>query len=145
MQTFEDIGDSLGVAQCLRSLGNILQMTNQYSEATVKLEKAMQTFEDIGNTLGAAQCLQILGDILRMTDQYLEATVKLEKAMQTFEDIGDSLGAAQCCEAWKYFANDRSISRGNLSSWRRLCRNLKTLETLLEQHNVCKAWGILCE
>ncbi len=62
MQTFEDIGNSRGAAQCLQSLGNILQMTDQYSEATVKLEKAMQMFEDIGNSLGAAQCLQSLGE-----------------------------------------------------------------------------------
>ncbi|KAK0429866.1 hypothetical protein EV421DRAFT_1862788 [Armillaria borealis] len=64
MQKFEDIGDSLGVAQCLRSLGDILWMTGQYSDATIKLEKAMQMFEDIGDSLGAAQCLRSLGDIL---------------------------------------------------------------------------------
>ncbi|KAK0245064.1 hypothetical protein EDD85DRAFT_895382 [Armillaria nabsnona] len=99
MQIFEDIDDSLGAAQCLKSLGKILQMTDQYSEATIKLEKAMQMFEDIDNSLGAAQCLKSLGDILQMTYQYSEATIKLEKAMQMFEDIGSSLGAAQCLQS----------------------------------------------
>ncbi|KAK0245048.1 hypothetical protein EDD85DRAFT_758299 [Armillaria nabsnona] len=99
IQMFEDIDDSLGAAQCLQSLGNILQMTDQYSEATIKLEKAMQMFEDIDDSHGVAQCLQGLGDILQMTDQYSEATIKLEKAMQMFEDIDDSLGAAQCLQS----------------------------------------------
>ncbi len=62
-------------------LGGILRMTYQYSEATIKLKKAMQMFEDIDESLGAAQCLKSLGNILQMTDQYLEATIKLEKAM----------------------------------------------------------------
>ncbi|PBK60108.1 hypothetical protein ARMSODRAFT_898511 [Armillaria solidipes] len=77
IQIFEDIGDSLGAAQCLQSLGDILQMTDQYSEATatVNLEKAMQMFEDIDSSLGAAQCLQSLGNILQMTDQYSEAKI----------------------------------------------------------------------
>ncbi|PBK98420.1 hypothetical protein ARMGADRAFT_575728 [Armillaria gallica] len=103
MQMFEDIDDSLGAAQCLQSLGDILQMTDQYSAATIKLEKAMQMFEDIDNSLGVAQCLQSLGDILQMTDQYVEATAKLKKAMQMFEDIGDSLGAAQCSNSLENF------------------------------------------
>ena len=80
----------------MQSLGNILRMSDQYSEATAKLEKAMQMFEDIGGSLGTAQCLQSLGDILRMSYQYSEATTKLEKAMQMFENIGFSYEAAQC-------------------------------------------------
>ncbi|KAK0438365.1 hypothetical protein EV421DRAFT_2085293 [Armillaria borealis] len=98
MKNFENIGHSLGAAQCLRKLGNILQMTDQYSEATVKLEKAMQIFENIGHSLGAAQCLQSLGDVLQMTNHYSEVTVKLEKAMRMFENI-DTLGAAQCLQS----------------------------------------------
>ncbi|KAK0429924.1 hypothetical protein EV421DRAFT_1939660, partial [Armillaria borealis] len=85
-----------GVIQCLQNLENICQITDQYSEATIKIEKAMQMFEDIGNSLGTAQCLQSLGHFLQMSDQYSEATVKLEKAIDMFEDIGDSLGVAQC-------------------------------------------------
>ncbi len=53
-------------------------MTAQYSEATVKLEKAMQIFKDIGDSLGATQCLRSLLDILKMTDQYSKPTIKLE-------------------------------------------------------------------
>ncbi len=96
MQIFKNIGDSLGVAQCLQRLGDILRMSDQYLEATAKLEKAMQMFENIGNSLETAQCLQILENILQMLNQYSEATAKLEKAMQMFEDIGHSYEAAQC-------------------------------------------------
>ncbi|SJL11796.1 uncharacterized protein ARMOST_15206 [Armillaria ostoyae] len=77
----------------------IMGFGGQYSEATVKLEKAMQMFKDIGASLRAAQCLRSLGDILEMTNQYSEATVKLKKAMQMFKDIRHSLGTAQCLQS----------------------------------------------
>ncbi|KAK0443046.1 uncharacterized protein EV420DRAFT_1577278 [Desarmillaria tabescens] len=60
MQMFETIGNSLGAAQCLQSLGDILWMTDQYPEAVSKLEKAMQMFKTIGDSLEAAQCVKIL-------------------------------------------------------------------------------------
>ncbi|KAK0437726.1 uncharacterized protein EV420DRAFT_1667295, partial [Desarmillaria tabescens] len=99
MQIFETIDNSLGVAQCLQSMGGILKMINQYTESKIKLEKAIQIFETIGKSLGVAQCLQSLGNILQMIDQYSEAIIKLEKAMQMFETIGDSLGEAQCLQS----------------------------------------------
>ncbi|KAK0430212.1 uncharacterized protein EV420DRAFT_1322376 [Desarmillaria tabescens] len=99
MQIFETIDNSLGVAQCLQSMGGILKMINQYTESKIKLEKAIQIFETIGKSLGVAQCLQSLGNILQMIDQYSEAIIKLEKAMQMFETIGDSLGIAQCLQS----------------------------------------------
>ncbi|KAK0475217.1 hypothetical protein IW261DRAFT_1403032 [Armillaria novae-zelandiae] len=99
MKVLKKIKSTSGVTECLKHLGNIVQKTNQDSEATVKLEKAMQIFEDIGSSLGAAYCLQHLGGILRMTNQYSAATVKLEKAMQMFEDIGSLHGAASCLQS----------------------------------------------
>ncbi len=90
-------------------LGNILQITDQYSEATIKLEKAMQMFEDIDNSLGAAQCLQSLGNILQMTDQYSKATIKLEKAMQMFKDIYDTYGAAQCLQSLENILHKQTV------------------------------------
>ena len=61
---FIDIGDRLGAAQCLQSLGDILRMQNQYEEAQLKLEEARSDFIHIGDRLGAAQCLQSLGEHL---------------------------------------------------------------------------------
>ncbi|KAK0443022.1 uncharacterized protein EV420DRAFT_1068652 [Desarmillaria tabescens] len=98
-QIFESIDDSFGVAQCLQSLGNILQMMSQYPEAKSKLEKAMKMFETIDHSLGVAQCLQSLGNILQMMSQYPEAKSKLEKAMKMFETIDHSLGVAQCLQS----------------------------------------------
>jgi len=92
---FITIGDRLGAAQCLRSLGDILQMWDQY-EAQLKLEEAQSEFITIGDRLGAAQCLQSLGNISRMRNQYEEAQLKLEEARSEFITIGSRLGAAQC-------------------------------------------------
>ncbi|KAF5342864.1 hypothetical protein D9757_014824 [Collybiopsis confluens] len=97
--TFEHIGNQLGAAQCLQSLGGINQMENNHSEARIMLSDAKATFEHIGNQLGAAQCLQSLGDIYRIEDNYPEARTMLSDAKATFEHIGNPLGAAQCLQS----------------------------------------------
>ncbi|KAK0205581.1 hypothetical protein DFS33DRAFT_1474315 [Desarmillaria ectypa] len=98
LEMFEKIEDTLGVAQCLQGLGNILRMMDQYSEARTKLEQALEMFEKIGDTLGAAQCLKILGNTLGMMNQYSEARTKFKQALEMFEKIGHTLGVAQCLQ-----------------------------------------------
>jgi hypothetical protein len=61
---FSEIGDHFGAAQCLQSLGDILQMQDKYPEAIDLLLEAHKQFTEIGDQLGADQCLQCLGDIL---------------------------------------------------------------------------------
>ena len=86
-------------AHCLRCLGNILRMQDEYEEAQLKLEEARSDFINIGDQLGAAQCLQSLGDILQMQHQYEEAQLRLEEARSEFIVIGDQLRAAQCLQS----------------------------------------------
>ena len=57
------IGDRLGAAQCLRSLGNILRMQVQCEEARLKLEEARSEFTHIGFQQDADSCQQCLDDI----------------------------------------------------------------------------------
>ncbi len=114
------------------SLGDSWQPVNQYPEAISKLEKDIQIFGKIEDTLGEAKCLQSLGDILQLRNEYSEASIKIEKAMQTFEDIGNTLRAAQCLQSLGDILQMTINTQKPLSSWRRLCRHLKTLVTLLE-------------
>ena len=69
---FEKIGDQLGAAHCLQSLGNICHMQDEYSKAKLLLTDAKTQFEKVGDQLGAAQCLQCLGDIYHTQNEYSE-------------------------------------------------------------------------
>ena len=62
-EQFIEIGNRLGAAQCLRSLGDILYMQDNYKEAVDVLNNARDQFVEIGSQLGAAQCSQSLGNI----------------------------------------------------------------------------------
>jgi hypothetical protein len=73
-QQFIQVGDRLGAAQCLKSLGNIMHMQNRYEDAAQRLLEAQQQFIQIGNKIGVAQCLQSLGNIIHMQDRYEDAT-----------------------------------------------------------------------
>ena len=48
---FLEIGDVLGAAQCLQSLGNIFCMQNEYIEASEALIEAQRQFLEIGDVL----------------------------------------------------------------------------------------------
>ncbi|KAE9408390.1 TPR-like protein [Gymnopus androsaceus JB14] len=93
---FENIGNELGVADCLHKLGEIHCIQSQYSQAVEKLTDARTQFDKIGDHRGATQCLQRLGDLHSMKNEYSQAVEKLTNARTLFEKIGDQLGAAQC-------------------------------------------------
>ncbi|KZO96430.1 hypothetical protein CALVIDRAFT_116864 [Calocera viscosa TUFC12733] len=93
---FEVIGDRLGAANCMRSIGNALRMLRRYDDSLSNLEQAKAEFETIGERLGAAKCMQSIGNTLRMLNRYDDALSNLEQAKAEFETIGNRLGAARC-------------------------------------------------
>ena len=61
---FESIGNHMGAAQCLQSLGDIQCMLDHYDTAQEVLSVAQAKFEAlIDNQMGVAQCLQSLGNV----------------------------------------------------------------------------------
>ncbi|THU93785.1 TPR-like protein [Dendrothele bispora CBS 962.96] len=95
-QVFLQIGNELGVAECLKRLGDIYLMQGRYEEATEMLSDARKQFETFGNQLRAAECLWSLGDLYRKQEKYDEATEMTLKAQKQSEDIGDKEGVANC-------------------------------------------------
>ncbi|KAG9002026.1 hypothetical protein FRB90_011452, partial [Tulasnella sp. 427] len=93
---FSRIEDQLGLAQCIRSLGDVLQMRNEYTEAEKAYTEARDIFSRIGDQLGLAQCVQGIGDVHRMRDEYTEAEKAYTEARDIFFRIGSELGLAQC-------------------------------------------------
>ncbi|KAF5338675.1 hypothetical protein D9758_018035 [Tetrapyrgos nigripes] len=93
---FEGLGDRMGAAQCLQTLGDICRVLNQPKDATVMLQQAKEQFEGVGHRLAAAQCLQSLGNICWMHRQYDKAKDMLQHGRVQFEELGHWLEAAHC-------------------------------------------------
>ncbi|KAE9398519.1 TPR-like protein [Gymnopus androsaceus JB14] len=86
------------IAMCLKCLGDIFRMQNNYPEAKLLLTEAKTQFEKAGEQFGAAQCIQRLGDIFIIQNNYPEAELLLTEAKTQFENAGKPLGAAQCIQ-----------------------------------------------
>ncbi|KZP07401.1 TPR-like protein [Athelia psychrophila] len=92
-------GPGADIGDCSQSLGDILRMQSNYSEATAILRDARTEFIEIGDRLAAAQCSLRLANILIMQHNYSEATAILTDARAQCIEIGDRLGVAQCSQS----------------------------------------------
>jgi len=95
-QLYEDLGVQLGVADCMKKLGDLLYLLFRHDEARVLLQDSKTKFEDSGDALGVAQCLQSLGEIFRMQHQNDEAQAFIQDAKAKFAVIGRAVGVAEC-------------------------------------------------
>ncbi|KAG8980154.1 hypothetical protein FRB93_009633 [Tulasnella sp. JGI-2019a] len=60
-RTYSELGDRLGVANCLWSLGEVHRIQGRYDEARAAFRHASRKYTELGNQLGSANCLQSLG------------------------------------------------------------------------------------
>src|SRR5580698_6154923 len=94
LQSARELGDQLGQAGALNSLGEVQWLTGDYQGAGGGLEQALAIYRDIGNRLGQANALSNLGNARRATGDYLDAAADLEQALAIYRDVGDRLGQA---------------------------------------------------
>ncbi|EJU02796.1 TPR-like protein [Dacryopinax primogenitus] len=91
------IGDEeRDIAECLKTLGNVLIKQFRYEEAAAMVTEARAVFEAIPYRLGVAQCMRSHGEILRVQSRYDEVAAPFTEARAAFEVIPNRLGAAQC-------------------------------------------------
>ncbi|MEI8132934.1 MAG: tetratricopeptide repeat protein [Leptolinea sp.] len=93
---FHTIGDRLGEANCIRSLGDVHVRMDELPEARSRYEEALTLFHTIGDRLGEANCIRSLGDVHVRMDELPEARSRYEEALTLFHTIGDRLGEANC-------------------------------------------------
>ncbi|THU85322.1 TPR-like protein [Dendrothele bispora CBS 962.96] len=95
-QLFQQIGNELGVAECLKRLGDIYRVQGRNDKAIQMISDALKQFQTFGNQVQAAVCLLSLGDLYRMQGRYDEATEMIMKAQEQYEEIGYKAGVADC-------------------------------------------------
>jgi len=88
------IGDRLGQANALLSLGAVRQLTGDYPGAAEALAQALGISRDLGDRLGQASALLNLGIVRWLTADYPDAAGALAEALRIYRDLGDRPGQA---------------------------------------------------
>jgi tetratricopeptide (TPR) repeat protein len=94
LKLFSAVGDRLGEANTVRSIGNVLQFLKRNEEALQQYEEALKLFRAVGDQLGEANTLRSIGDVLQYQDQYEEALQRYEEALKLFRAVGSQQGEA---------------------------------------------------
>jgi tetratricopeptide (TPR) repeat protein len=82
-------------ARALRNLGTMLYLTDNYTQATDTLERALILFQRLEDPHGQADVLTDLGVVHGLTDGYGHALELLGQACTTYHRLGDLLGEAR--------------------------------------------------
>lgn len=87
---YESLGDSVGVATCQLSLGNLeLELRMNVIEARRYIEESLPTIRAYGQASHLAIALGLLGEIARLEGDYDLSMMLSGEALDIFEDIGD--------------------------------------------------------
>ena len=93
-QTARDLGDRLGEANALISVGDLSLLAGDPAAAISGLEQALAIYCDLGERLGQANALSNLGDVRRLSGDPAGAIIALEQALAIYCDLGERLGQA---------------------------------------------------
>ena len=88
------LGDRLGQAHALNSLGEVRRLTGDYPAGAQAQEQVLGIYRDLGHRLGQANALNQLGMVRLMTGDYPAAAQAQEQALGIYRDLGDRLGQA---------------------------------------------------
>ena len=89
------LGDRLGQAGALNSLGEVRRLSGDYPAAAQVLEQALGIYRDLGHRLGQANALLYLGIVRRLTGAYPAAAQDLKQALGIYRELGHRGGEAQ--------------------------------------------------
>ena len=96
LQIYQQVGDVLGEANCIKRLGDIALRRSQHDEARARYEEALPLYRQVSTVLGEANCIYSLGHIALRRSQHDEARARFEEALLLYRQIGSVLGEANC-------------------------------------------------
>jgi tetratricopeptide (TPR) repeat protein/transcriptional regulator with XRE-family HTH domain len=94
LQAASDADDQLAEAGALTDLGEIQQLTGEYSLAQASLNQALELYRTLGDQAGQASALNELGVVQFGVDDYLGATSSHEQALRLYRTLGNRAGEA---------------------------------------------------
>ncbi len=93
-QAARQVGDWLGQAGALGSLGRVRQLTGDYPGAARDLQEALDIYRDLGHRPGRAGVLTNLGEVRQLAGDFAAAARDLIEALDIHRDLGDLPGQA---------------------------------------------------
>jgi tetratricopeptide (TPR) repeat protein len=106
LNSYRDIGDRLGEANCLYRIADVQQFLNRREEALGNYDTALALYRDIGDRLGEANCLKAIADVQQFLKRSEEALGNYDTALALYRDIGDRLGEANCLQELGKFQDE---------------------------------------
>ena len=105
---FQQAGNVLGEANCIKGLGAIDRERGDHDGARDRYERALTLYQQAGNVIGEADCITGLGDIARDRSDYDGARDRYERALTLYQQAGEVRGEANCIKGLGDIALDRS-------------------------------------
>jgi tetratricopeptide (TPR) repeat protein len=96
---YHAIGDKLGEANCIFSLGDVHVALSELPKARARYEKALPIYHAIGDKLGEANCIFSLGDVHVSLSELPEAQARYEEALPIYRAIGYKVDETNCIKA----------------------------------------------
>ncbi|MCP4714606.1 MAG: hypothetical protein GY868_05760, partial [Deltaproteobacteria bacterium] len=91
---YRKIGDVLGEANCIQSIGGIHFRESRNEDARKSFERALPLYRKIGDVLGEANCIQRIGKYLIAEDRVSEGGEQFERANSLYQRINDKYNLA---------------------------------------------------
>jgi tetratricopeptide (TPR) repeat protein len=95
---YQQAGDVLGEAGCIKGLGDIALDRSDHDSARARYQQALPLYQQAGSVLGEANCIQRLGDIALARSDHDSARARYEQALPLYQQAGGLLGEAGCIQ-----------------------------------------------
>ncbi|HEY1016051.1 MAG TPA: tetratricopeptide repeat protein [Herpetosiphonaceae bacterium] len=99
LRLFQQLGDQLGQARVLTSLGWIVLLLGDVRQAIAYIDQGLALHRAHGDTRGVAFALFNLGEVQRETGRLLAARPLLEESLGLFRQLRDQWGVAAALQA----------------------------------------------
>lgn len=121
------LGDCPCEALCLKSLGDVNYMLDEYAEALACYQQALPIFREFANRHEEAECVLRLGNIAYTNDDYTAAQRYFEDAIPIYRALGNRSGEAVCIRSLgdvHYMLDDYHAAREHYNDSLPICREL---------------------
>jgi tetratricopeptide (TPR) repeat protein len=136
-----EVGDVLGEANCIKSLGDIALTRSDHDAARVRYGEALPLYRQVGDALGEANCIQNLGDVALYSSDHRGAQKQYEQALPLYRQVGAVLGEAVCIARLGEIALGRSELEIAARHYEDASRLFQQIDDILGEANCIRRRG----